>query len=39
MNIPTPNENGVGDENPSGTASSGHYRDHDRVVYWREEFN
>ena len=25
-------------ENPSGLATFGHYRGHDRVIYWREKF-
>ena len=29
---------GGGDEDPKGTASFGHFRGHDRVIYWREVF-
>ena len=28
--------NGSGNEDPKGTASFGHFRGHDRVIYWRE---
>ncbi|MBL4681843.1 MAG: LamG domain-containing protein [Pseudomonadales bacterium] len=31
--------NGSGDIDPTGTASFGHFRGHDRVIYWREIFN
>jgi MSHA biogenesis protein MshQ len=30
---------GGGDEDPKGTASFGHFRGHDRVIYWREILN
>lgn len=30
------NWSGTGDEDPTGTATFGRYRGHDRVVYWRE---
>lgn len=30
------NWNGAGDENPSGLATFGRYRGHDRVIIWRE---
>ena len=28
--------NGLGDEDPCGTATYGRFRRHDRIVYWRE---
>ena len=33
------NWNGSGDEDPSGTATFGRYRGHDRIIYWRELSN
>jgi MSHA biogenesis protein MshQ len=33
------NWNDAGDVDPTGTASFGHFRGHDRVIYWREIFN
>jgi MSHA biogenesis protein MshQ len=31
--------NGSGAEDPTGTASFGHYRGHDKVIYWHEVLN
>jgi len=31
--------NGTGAEDPVGTASFGHFRGHDKVIYWREVWN